>query len=79
MSELRLNQKYDQDRSRVLHRKNSTRAGNAGLQVSHYTIGSCTKLCKNKLELDDTEKAQQYQQVIGSLMYVMLATRPDLA
>src|ERR1035438_9477913 len=38
-----------------------------------------TKLCKNILELDDIEKARQYQQAISSLMYVMLATRPDLA
>src|ERR1035438_7777580 len=38
-----------------------------------------TKLHKNKLELEDAEKARWYKQVIRSLMYVMLATRPDLA
>ena len=38
-----------------------------------------TKLCKNILELDNIEKAQWYQQAISSLMYVMLATQPDLA
>ena len=38
-----------------------------------------TKLHKNKLELNDVEKARWYQQAIRSLMHVMLATRPDLA